>query len=67
MNLRPFAALLLATTSSQALHLTAGGHAFRVKTVDYYTGSIRTTSLVAVWANSPRDDSTAEGAGMRSS
>jgi hypothetical protein len=39
-----------ACVADVVLHLTAGGHVFRVKTVDYYTGSIGETSLVAAWA-----------------
>jgi hypothetical protein len=36
-------------TADVVLHLTAGGHAFRVKTVDPYTGTIGKTSIVASW------------------
>jgi hypothetical protein len=38
-----------ACTTDVLLYLTAGGHAFRVKTIDYYTGTIGKTSIVAAW------------------
>jgi hypothetical protein len=39
--------MTLACVADIAFHLTPGGHAFRVKTADYYTGSIGKTSVVA--------------------